>query len=129
MSLFVPMEESLSLKADSESSRTFTDQSQFAAIYEKHSKPIYYLALRMLGDPSRAEDAAHDVFLKAFCSLDEFRGEAGLRTWLYQITINHCKNLAQTWHQRNVFSSADDNLFDGESAPVTNPLRVLMNWN
>ncbi|HZJ17252.1 MAG TPA: sigma factor, partial [Chthoniobacteraceae bacterium] len=40
--------------------------ADFAAIYEANSRAVYYLALRLLGDATRAEDAAHDVFLKAF---------------------------------------------------------------
>ena len=39
------------------------DSLRLAAIYEEHARPIYYLALRFLGDPTQAEDATHDVFL------------------------------------------------------------------
>ena len=42
---------------------------ELEAIYEEHSRPIFYLALRMLGDPTQAEDATHDVFLKAYRKL------------------------------------------------------------
>src|ERR1043166_7105146 len=58
------------------------------AIYEEHCRPIYYLALRMLGDPTQAEDATHDVFLKAYRKLADFKGNSSVRTWLYRITIN-----------------------------------------
>lgn len=98
--------------------------SEFSAVYEEHSQAIFYLALRMLGNPAQAEDATHDVFLKAFRARQDFRGESNLRTWLYRITINHCRNLSQTWHQRHVFSNADESVWEttphGES-----PLRVL----
>lgn len=97
---------------------------EFGAIYEEHSKPIYYLALRMLGDPALAEDATHDVFLKAFRKLDEFRGDANIRTWLYRIAINHCRNLQQSWHQRHIVSSDDQFLLES-NASDHNPLRVL----
>ena len=63
---------------------------EFSSLYEENNRAIYYLALRFLGDPQKAEDATHDVFLKAFRKLDQFRGEASLRTWLYRIAINHC---------------------------------------
>jgi RNA polymerase sigma-70 factor (ECF subfamily) len=96
----------------------------FAAIYEEHSRPIYYLALRVLGDASAAEDAAHDVFLKAFRKLSEFRGESNLRTWLYRITINHCQNLLQSWHKRNMLSNADDAVWE-TAATDSDPLRVI----
>jgi RNA polymerase sigma-70 factor (ECF subfamily) len=98
---------------------------EFGAIYEEHSRQIYYLALRFLGDPTQAEDATHDVFLKAYRKLGQFRGESAMRTWLYRITINHCKNLLQTWHQRNMLSNADEALWENAVASVENPLRVL----
>src|SRR5262245_39611230 len=98
---------------------------EFGQIYEEHSRQIYYLALRFLGDPTQAEDATHDVFLKVYRKLGEFRGDSALRTWLYRITINHCKNLLQTWHQRNMVSNAEDTIWEGAVATTENPLRVL----
>src|SRR5690242_3715972 len=78
--------------------------SEFADLYTEHSRAIYYLALRFLGDPQKAEDATHDVFVKAFRKMDQFRGEASWRTWLYRIAINHCRNLQQAWHERHMYS-------------------------
>jgi RNA polymerase sigma-70 factor (ECF subfamily) len=98
---------------------------EFSAIYEEHARPVFYLALRFLGDPGQAEDATHDVFLKVFKKLREFRGEASLRTWLYRITINHCRNVQQSWHQRHMFPNADEAVWENAVAPADNPLRVL----
>jgi RNA polymerase sigma-70 factor (ECF subfamily) len=98
---------------------------EFGAVYEQHSQCIYYLALRLLGDPTQAQDAAHDVFLKAFRKMDSFRGEAGIRTWLYRITINHCQNLQQSWHARHMFSNADDAIWETAGTVADDPLRVL----
>ena len=100
-------------------------ESEFAALYQEHSRAIYYLALRFLGDPQKAEDATHDVFLKAFRKMAAFRGEASWRTWLYRIAINHCRNLQQSWHERHVLTSPDETLLDHTPAPSDSPLRVL----
>ncbi len=98
--------------------------AELGALYCAHSRAIYYLALRFLGDPQKAEDATHDVFLKALRHLDQFRGQAAARTWLYRIAINHCKNMRQAWHERHVLPSSDNDLYErvpgGDS-----PLRVL----
>ena len=99
--------------------------SQFADLYDQHSRAIYYLALRFLGDPEKAEDATHDVFLKAFRKMHQFRGEASWRTWLYRIAINHCRNLQQTWHERHLFTNADDAIWENAAAATDSPLRVL----
>jgi len=99
--------------------------AEFSSLYAENSRAIYYLALRYLSDPQKAEDATHDVFLKAFRKLDQFRGEASLRTWLYRIAINHCQNLRQSWHERHVFSNADDAVWENAMARTDSPLRVL----
>src|SRR4030095_10788303 len=98
---------------------------EFASIYEEHSRSVYYLALRLLGDPTQAEDATHDVFLKVFRKLSQFRGESGVRTWLYRITINHCQNLLQTWHHRHVHTNSEDGIWETAVSAAPSPLRVL----
>ncbi len=99
--------------------------SGFAELYQEHSRAIYYLALRMLSDPEKAEDATHDVFLKAFRKQGTFRGESSWRTWLYRIAINHCHNIQQSWHERHMFSNADEGVFEHAPAKTDSPLRVL----
>ena len=97
----------------------------FGALYEAHSRAIFYLALRYLGDPQKAEDATHDVFLKAYRKWDEFRREASARTWLYRIAINHCLNLRQSWASRNLVTNADEAIWENAAARTDSPLRVL----
>lgn len=101
------------------------EPAELAAMYEAHSRFVYYLALRLLGDPSQAEDATHDVFLKAFRHLSSFRGQSSIRTWLYRITINHCQNCLQKWDKRHLFSTGDDALLDSGPTSSDSPLRVL----
>jgi RNA polymerase sigma-70 factor (ECF subfamily) len=98
--------------------------AEFGDLYEQHSRAIYYLALRFLGDPQKAEDATHDVFLKAMRRAEQFRGECSARTWLYRITINHCQNIKQSWNDRHMFPSSDSAIWEitpGEDSP----LRIL----
>jgi RNA polymerase sigma-70 factor (ECF subfamily) len=97
----------------------------FARIYEEHGRQVYYVALRMLGDPAQAEDATHDVFVKVFRNLDRFRGESCMRTWLYRITMNHCQNMLKSWQQRNIYSNVDDAIWDTSVGPEESPLQVL----
>jgi RNA polymerase sigma-70 factor (ECF subfamily) len=98
---------------------------EIASLYAEHSRAIYYLCLRFFGDPQRAEDATHDVFLKAFRKLDQFRGDASARTWLYRIAINHCQNLQQSWHNRHVVANSDDAVWEHSASKTDSPLRVL----
>ena len=105
--------------------RTLPGTAEFAELYETHSKAVYFLALRFLADPQRAEDVTHDVFLKVYRKLTDFRGDSSIRTWLYRITINHCQNLKQSWHSRNLVTTADDAVWNTTAAPTDSPLRAL----
>jgi RNA polymerase sigma-70 factor (ECF subfamily) len=57
--------------------------------------------------------------------MDQFRGEAGIRTWLYRIAINHCQNLVQTWHKRHMVNNADEAIWETAKANTDSPLQVL----
>src|SRR5260370_30432596 len=102
-------------KSEDESSADWAS-SEFSSLYDGHSRAIYYLALRLLGDPQKAEDATHDVFLKAFRKMSQFRGQSSWRTWLYRIAINHCRNLQQAWYDRHMLSNADDAVWENTAA-------------
>jgi RNA polymerase sigma-70 factor (ECF subfamily) len=101
------------------------EPSGFAELYHEHSKAVFYLALRYLGDPQVAEDVTHDVFLKVYRKLDEFRGESAFRTWLYKITINHCHNLQASWHNRHITTTDNESILDNAPAISESPLRLL----
>jgi RNA polymerase sigma-70 factor (ECF subfamily) len=103
--------ESSSLAEAPPAGRVRLDSPELEAIYQEHSHPIFYLALRLLGDPTQAEDATHDVFLKAYRKFSSFKGQSSVRTWLYRITINHCQNLLQSWHRRHIHGTDDTSLW------------------
>ena len=68
------------------------ESDAFDALVAEHEREMYQLARRMLGDREEAMDATQEAFLRAFRALPRFRGEASLRTWLYGITLNVCRN-------------------------------------
>ena len=98
---------------------------EFAELYEAHSRQIFYLCLRLLSDPTKAEDATHDVFLKVWRKLDQFRGDSSIRTWIYQIALNHCRNLRQSWSERHIQTVEEETMLDTAGAGEDSPLRAL----
>jgi RNA polymerase sigma-70 factor (ECF subfamily) len=64
------------------------DASAFEEIYRLHSRRVYSLCLRMLGDPTEAEDLAQDAFLQLFRKIHTFRGESAFSSWLHRLTAN-----------------------------------------
>jgi len=63
---------------------------RFGALVDRHKDRAMTLALRILGERQDAEEAVQDAFLRAFRSLDQFRGDSRFSTWLYRILYNVC---------------------------------------
>ena len=68
------------------------DTEAFGQLVIEHQHFVYHLALRTLGDPHEAEDAAQEAFVRAWRALPNFRGQARFTTWLYRIVTNLCYN-------------------------------------
>ena len=66
------------------------DGPAFHALVERHRAMVYRLAFQFAGNHFDAEDIAQDVFLKVYRSLDRFRHDAQLTSWLYRIVMNAC---------------------------------------
>src|SRR3954454_7159217 len=66
------------------------DAAAFQALVERHRAMVYRIAYQFAGNHHDAEDIAQDVFLKVYRSLDRFRHDAQLSSWLYRIVMNAC---------------------------------------
>jgi RNA polymerase sigma-70 factor (ECF subfamily) len=65
------------------------DAEAFAALYDRHSRPAYSLAYRMMGERQSAEDLVQEVFLKVWRGAGSYRAERGsVRTWILSIVHN-----------------------------------------
>jgi len=76
------------------------EREAFAELVERHQCIVYGVALRMLGDRDQADDAAQEVFVRAYSQLSTFRGESSLRTWLVQIATRLCIDLLRVRRRR-----------------------------
>lgn len=68
------------------------DAAAFAALLERHYDLIYRLAYRLLGNQQDAEDITQDVCVALPKKLNSFKGKSKLTTWLYQVTVNTCRD-------------------------------------
>src|SRR4029079_507740 len=66
------------------------DASAFQALVERHRAMVYRVAYQFAGNHHDAEDIAQDVFIKISRSLDRFRQDAQLTSWMYRIVMNAC---------------------------------------
>src|SRR6185312_16726829 len=56
-------------------------------IYEKYSRRVFNLCLRMIRDRSDAEDLTQDVFVQLFRKIHTFRGQSAFSTWLHRLAV------------------------------------------
>ena len=68
------------------------DERAFRELLEGHRDRVYNITFRMLGNRAEAEDVAQEVFITVFKTIETFREESKFSTWLYRVTVNHCKN-------------------------------------
>lgn len=64
------------------------DATAFETIMRRHNRLLFRSARGIIGDDAEAQDVVQEAYLRAFCNLDSFRGDAALATWLTRITIN-----------------------------------------
>jgi RNA polymerase sigma-70 factor, ECF subfamily len=64
------------------------DAGAFERIYRLHSRRVYALCLRMVGNTAEAEDLTQDAFLQLFRKIGTFRGESAFSTWLHRLAVN-----------------------------------------
>jgi RNA polymerase sigma-70 factor (ECF subfamily) len=76
------------------------DPQAFARLVALHEGMVFNLAARLLGDPEEAKDASQEVFLQVFRTLGRFEGRSSVRTWIFRIVVNHCRNRQRWWRRR-----------------------------
>ncbi|MET2984225.1 RNA polymerase sigma factor [Aureibaculum conchae] len=66
------------------------DTQKYSVLVNCYKDLVYTLALRMVKNKEEAEEISQDTFIKAFKSLNKFKGESKFSTWLYSIAYNTC---------------------------------------
>lgn len=66
------------------------EQNLFASLVERYQNYVFTLVLRFTDSREDAEEISQDIFVKAYRSLADFRGEAKFSTWLYTIVRTSC---------------------------------------
>ena len=64
------------------------DRSLFECLYRLHSRRVYALCLRMIGNTAEAEDLTQEAFLLLLRKIHTFRGESAFSTWLHRLAVN-----------------------------------------
>ena len=99
------------------------DAGAFEFLYRLHCRRVYALCLRMVKDPSEAEDLTQEAFMQVFRKIHTFRGEAAFSSWLHRLTANivlmrlRRKKLSSTSLDQLFAGDGDDRSFNEPGAP------------
>jgi RNA polymerase sigma-70 factor (ECF subfamily) len=76
------------------------DAAAFDTLVERYSGDIFALLYRLTENADEAGDLTQETFLSALRSIRKFRGDSGLKTWLFRIAINESRNRFRWWKRR-----------------------------
>lgn len=103
-----------------------TVRDAFAEVTRLYAEPLYWQIRRLVQNHDDANDLLQNTFLKAWSSIENFRGEAKLSTWLYKIALNESLGFLDREKRRhsvslddpeaeNIHGLAADTTFDGNA--------------
>jgi RNA polymerase sigma-70 factor (ECF subfamily) len=96
--------------------------SAYSDLVMRYQDRVFAQCLRWMGDPRIAEEVAQDVFLAIYRALPRFRGESRVSTWIFRITVNHCKN-RRLYRSRRKFEAHEP--LEGISRDEDGPARQI----
>src|SRR4051794_3806510 len=123
-----------------ETKLTRSSEDEFRRLFDRYFQPIFYFFLRRGIPPEDCRDLTQETFLRVYKGLGQFRGEANVQTWLFQISknlwLNRVRGQRAVKRERKEISLEDamakgepvlSNLFQAPGLEAVNPLtEVLM---
>ena len=92
------------------------DEWAFQLLVRRFRKKIFSIAFGITLDTEESQDIVQEVFLQAYQSIGNFRGDASLSTWLHRITVNRCLNWKRRWARRFKWLHVSTDSTDDQSA-------------
>ena len=93
------------------------DQKAYAELLGRYRDAIYFMLLKMVNNPSDAEDLTIEAFGKAFKNIGQYTPNFAFSTWLFKIATNNCIDFIRK--KRAATISLDQSNDDPETATVT----------
>ncbi|MET3508070.1 sigma-70 family RNA polymerase sigma factor [Halalkalibacter oceani] len=80
-----------------------TDKEQIIdQLMHEYSDDLLHLVYTYVRNRTTAEDLTQEIFIKCYEKLDQFNQQASIKTWVYRIASNHCKDYLRSWHYRKI---------------------------
>jgi RNA polymerase sigma-70 factor, ECF subfamily len=99
------------------------EEVAFNRLVLSYQNRVYGLCYRLMGNLDEAEEVAQEIFITIYKSLKDFRGDSRFSTWLYRITVNHCKNRQKYLGRRGYYQSESyDQPLESEDGDIARQL-------
>jgi RNA polymerase sigma-70 factor (ECF subfamily) len=82
----------------------------FKQLVDNYQKQVVNTCFGLVHNTEDAEDIAQEVFIEVFRSIQNFRADAKLSTWLYRIAVNRSLNFIRDNKRKKWFHSFEDNI-------------------
>ncbi|MED3554318.1 sigma-70 family RNA polymerase sigma factor [Cytobacillus praedii] len=116
------------IEEKSDSYYALTKEKTIDAVIEdlmtEYGTELTSLAFSYVKDYAQAKDIVQNVFISCYQNLHKFKGESSVKTWLYRITINQCKDYLKSSYFSRIFSFAK---LEKEEQQELNPEANLLN--
>ncbi|WP_307344304.1 sigma-70 family RNA polymerase sigma factor [Metabacillus malikii] len=74
---------------------------------DKYGESLLHLTYSYVKDRTVAEDLTQEIFVKCYQRLGQYESRSTLKSWLWRIAINHCKDYLRSWHHKHIFVAED----------------------
>ncbi|MBM7837036.1 RNA polymerase sigma-70 factor (ECF subfamily) [Alkalihalobacillus xiaoxiensis] len=71
-------------------------------LMDTYSDDVLHLVFSYVKNRTTAEDLTQEIFIKCYEKLVQFNHHSSIKTWLYRIAVNHCKDYLRSWHYRKI---------------------------
>ena len=88
------------------------DDASFRLFIDQYKDYVVRIAYSFVGNEDDAQDIAQDVFIKVFQTVDGFKGDSKLSTWLYRIVVNNSLNFLRAKRKMSLFERLDNYIND-----------------
>jgi RNA polymerase sigma-70 factor, ECF subfamily len=100
---------------------------QYRIIIDRYSPMVFHIVRGFEKDADEVKELAQQIFVKAFEKLDRFHHESKFSSWLYSISMNHCRDYAKNIRRsNNRFSEMEEGYLDSVMIESSNPQKDLI---
>jgi RNA polymerase sigma-70 factor, ECF subfamily len=97
------------------------DSAAFGEIILRHERRVFTLAMRLLGSVEDAQDAAQEVFFRAFRYLHRLQLDRPIEPWLMRMTVNVCRDIGRNRQRRRTMFTEMEQPENVMADPAANP--------